>query len=561
MGARGIAALVLTLGAIVTIALVVAFEDAGRDAGTDASGSAAAAAPRSSGASDAPIDPADHETAVPSAVRETADGGASVAAGDTAETGARSMLHVAGTIVDAYGGALLHAHAELRDRNDELIATAPCNGAGAFDLRVERDKPLYLWGVAADHDSVRREPWIYLSQDDVWCDFELEPVSVTIRGRLFDSHGAPLTRDLLLAVFPSLSPETSWKRDPGESGVSACLDGLVGQRDCAFAADVDLDRASFTIDVPSGFEGEVVAQSRDRVVAARPWRSGDGVVDLTIDVDAARARGVIELHLFDAATHRPVEEALVMIDRASCGVLPVDARHERAMTSESEPGTYRFEDVEIERWHLFVRADRFAPISRIIEVRPGPAVPIEIALDAGATVRVIPRVVDNAGIEFSGTCIDYVDANGNAFGGETSAMLPDGSCRLAHLPVGRGVLLLNGNALEVDLVPGENPDVEWALQPVVDFGVVVRLGDLGAGRHARHVDSSLSVCTAGGVSIDSFGSHADADAERRIRMGAFATPGAHRLAFEWARGKRVERDVVIAPDGTTTIELDLTTGH
>ncbi len=468
-------------------------------------------------------------------------------------------LRVRGTISDAYGRPIGRAWVELRDREDELFATAPCDASGAFDFEVTREKPLFLWAVADEHVPLRREPWIYLSQSDVDCDFELDPVPTTIHGRLFDRRGAPLTREQILVLFPALSPETSWKREPGESVLAAWLGGHVGPAARAFEADVDLDRASFAIEVPSGFAGDVVATHREVVIATRPWRTGDGPIDLALDVETLSLHGSLTVRVSDAGTGAPVDGAFVILDRTADGMGGLIGCVNRAAVVAGVSGDYRFEDLEPGAWHVIVRSDGFAPVRTLVTTRGANDERVVIALERDATVRVVPSLVAGADELLSFSEPMWVGPLPDA--GPTSVQceaLSDGSFRMSNVPCGPGTIVMMSNAVAIDLEPGSNEDVAITVAQVVDFELAVTVADPARGLHPRRVDLRMTVCTPEGTAIDAFSGNADLDREGSVRLSGFATPGLHRVRVAWARGKSIERDVVIGPDGRVDAEFDLT---
>ncbi len=295
----------------------------------------------------------------------------------------------------------------------------------------------------------------------------LQPKQVRIPCRLVDRQGVLLAADRLRALYPQIDATSRFSWTCGICDIVAReSDGRGGHRRIRFADSSEIG-AEFGLWVPADFDGDVAAIFCDRVLASRPWKAGDGVVDLAVDVDdALSGLGVVEISVRDK-DGAPIENAVVRLSRDA--FWPGAAEIERfagAADPKAQPGVYRDSGIGPSRWRLTVAAPGFGAVARDLDVAVGATARADVRLGPAATIEVIVVSVVPPADEI-GAPVAF-DGEGRSLSGTVDAapMPHESRFRVPYrfaAAAGTIGFAIAGSTRRLTLVPGDNPTIEWQL--------------------------------------------------------------------------------------------------
>jgi len=447
----------------------------------------------------APERPEPSEPSVPSAeslasVESVTEPEREPAPRERAETQTRWMA-VGGTVQDRLGRALpaikvMAYRPGFRGIGGTVVAEQETELDGRFSLQVPRETGLVLEASSEQYHlrRMRVRPGGGGEHDLV-----LESIETTeLQGLLVDPEGRPLQPADLYRLFPELDPlpdefllaELKGGRlPPGPAFdqfsrlVVVAAKGL-GQNGGERFVDFDPETARFRAVLDGRFEGELVLVFRGQNVERRPWRAGDPEVRMTVDVDALfAALGRIEVEVFaagEAGTRKPLPSAEVELVRESR--LPGRPPCTERLGGDSKR-PLAIDGVPPGRYLAVARAQGLTAASEVVDVAEGGLSKVQLELARPASVRIFLRFPEEP--EWLAEQLDftYLDRNNAEHRIEVTGVdLGDRlAAEVAGAPVGPGAFLLDDSVLRVDLKPGENPDLEWELQPVGDYRIEVQL--------------------------------------------------------------------------------------
>jgi RNA polymerase sigma-70 factor, ECF subfamily len=247
----------------------------------------------------------------------------------------------------------------------------------------------------------------------------------------------------------------------------------------------------------SGASGEFTVRDvgRARYVGARHERYGPSPLEYLkearigerVETKLVLARETAELTGFvHDEQGKPIAGANARVEVATHFERDVDGRMQQTMVAPftartDESGKFALRGLSALQSTVIVRAQGFAPLTRVLEERPGRS-ELDFALAREAAVH--GRVVDALGAPLKGVFVGY-----GVYGAATSAQTrshEDGGFRLVGLQAGTIEVRADGEKSgklrrTFQLHPGD--DVEWQVQLVANPGVVGRVID-AAGKPA-----------------------------------------------------------------------------
>ncbi|MCI0585709.1 MAG: hypothetical protein L0323_02570 [Planctomycetes bacterium] len=356
---------------------------------------------------------------------------------------------------------------EFRDVDETVVRT---DGAGRFEAKFETGGVVRIRARAAGFEeqvqgaSVPSPPFLREVS------FHLGPKdrgTSTITGRVVDLGGAPLPREDLNFLFPTVSREAETFEPIGSvSGIFALLDRDPRDDNQLRGGKIDGEKGTFEIIVSRGWRGVVALFFRDRIVGERSWQDGDPPIEFRVDPAALRERlGALEVRVVDGATGAPAPDARVRVEREDYPREYHRDMHARGFLLP-RGDTLRVFYMPAGRVEVFAKAAGFAEGVAVAEIHPRETAQVVIGLQrpADARLRLVP--VEGWLPETHETSAAYYDGEGRPRE-VTSRLEVEGEgirVVVSGVPPGEGYLLVAGNAKKVRLQSGPGPEIEFPVR-------------------------------------------------------------------------------------------------
>ncbi len=451
-----------------------------------------------------------------------------------------------GRVVDPWGepivGASVHASVPgFRGVGGRVVATAETGADGRFSFGIpEQRDPIRIDFMKDGYRRVRRDGPV---QDG---HVVLRPLRASrVEGRLVGPDGRPLPKDDLDFLFGRVGPDAPPPPFLERSAIVAVPDHSLGQPEVEREADV-ADDASFAVDQPPFFAGEVVLLFRGIVLARHAWKDGDPPIAFEVDARALRrALGRLVVEVEGEAAGRE-SDAPIAVDVRRWS--PTTRRDEAESFELVPPGPLRVDGLPAGTYRVVVRdGDRLG--RQEAAVPAGGSATARVALDGPARVRLRLRWVDADPMQSGQVRLAYRDAGGTEHDLDQNARSAGGAVFVSvEAPSGPGAFVFDGNVRAVDLAAGENADLDWTLR--ASRAVVLRAAVTSPSRadRPRRAAATVRLRTASGVpAIDRVESVAIAP-DGTATLAVHAPPGRYRLELDFGELRRVTSDLEVTTD-------------
>ncbi|MGH7150693.1 MAG: carboxypeptidase-like regulatory domain-containing protein [Planctomycetota bacterium] len=453
---------------------------------------------------------------------------------------------------------------EVDDEGEETkfsyqkVADCRANASGVYRLETRMGGELTLRAVVAGYEDgiLRRNFSDPPFQARV--DLALRARKIArARGRLLDLEGTPLRPVNLLFLFPEAVRSSGSHRVRdfwGASGIYAATEAfcpgawrgsMEGEQ-----ASVDLETATFEVEVPAGSERIVTVVFRDLAIAEERWRDGDPPLEFRIDVPGLnRTLGTLDLDVLDAQTLQPVAGAEVSL-RKLVGDFGMRALH----TASSQP-SLQARGLPPGPYAVEVLAPDYAATASRVEIPPFGNARAVVELARRATVRLNLVPVDGWLPEREGFEFEYRNVAGLRLPCPGELDEKGESMRLGAAPPGSGFLLLGGNALRLELASGDNADRGFPLRRPRRLKVRFRPRPEILGPQ-RSVVCEARLLGPGGIPVVETVRRSARRADGRCLVTLDAPPGIYTLELTACRGKLVRGMVQIGEETVTETLVD-----
>ncbi|MCI0588041.1 MAG: sigma-70 family RNA polymerase sigma factor [Planctomycetes bacterium] len=394
-------------------------------------------------------------------------------------------------------------------------------------------------------------------------DFVLRRESfAAIRGRLLDLLGAPLPADEIRFLFP---PRGADPRPPqGVSGIWALesrrLSAPEPERYEDGRARIDAERATFEIDAPAhsgrpGWGWLVTACLRGELITEKSWKEGDPEVEFRLDPAALRASlGALEVRGVDAASRTALPLSAVLLRR------PADPYGYGRIERPGE-GSVQVEGLRTGTYEVAARAEGYAEGAARVEARRGETTVVEIPLGKPAAVRLRLVPVEGWSPEIEPKdlwkVLSCFDAEGRSLGcrSESETTGEETFLRILDAPTGGCWVVLEGNALRLELSSGGNPDRDFPIHRprLLKARFLPAPSAFGPGGSLRFVQRLL---LEGVVPVRVGTAHGGADKGGWATSSFEAPPGRYTLELLLPGGPPIRREISIGDEPITEISLE-----
>ncbi|MGH7150220.1 MAG: carboxypeptidase-like regulatory domain-containing protein, partial [Planctomycetota bacterium] len=305
---------------------------------------------------------------------------------------------------------------------------------------------------------------------------ERKPVA-TVRGRLLDLSGVPLPAEEIRFLFPDpgavlsaegtlvLLPEGETvpgaQRPPqGPSGIWALdMRRAEGPESVEERARIDAERSTFEIEARAGSEAIVAAYFRGDLVAEKEWKGGEDEIEFRLDAQTLRATlGHLEVRGVDASTGAPVPLARGRLRRSG-------GFAHRVIQGSGKPET-RLEGLRAGHYELVASAAGYADGGASVEVTAGALTRLDIPFRRPASIRLRLLPLEGWLPGLGGRDVSFWDLEGRRLGCRSDFAVEGGETFLktADAPPGGCWVVLEGNAMRLDLSGGENRDLDFPIR-------------------------------------------------------------------------------------------------
>jgi hypothetical protein len=484
-------------------------------------------------------------------------------------SGPVGLLH--GRIADERGApvrfALVTLAVERREVDDEgeetrvlseKVADCRANGSGVYRLDTRMGGELALRASAPGYEDATLRRTFEDPPFQRRVDLTLKERKVSrIRGRLLDPDGVPLRPVNLLFLFPESVRSAGAHRVRdfwGASGIYAGAEafcpgawrgGVRGEQ-----AGIDLETATFMVEVPPRSDRIVTVVFRDQAIAEKRWRDGDPDLEFRIDVPVLnRSLGALELDVLDAGTLQPVVGAEVAL-RKLVGDFGMRALHTAAgqpslVARGLPPGPYAAE----------VLAPDHAAGAVAVEIPPFGTARGVVELARGASVRLNLVPVDGWLPDRASFALEYRNSAGLRLPCAGTLDERGEGVRLDDAPPGSGFVVLAGNVLRLELSSGANRDRGFPVRRPRRLKVRFRpRAEILGPQHSVICEARL--LGPGGIPAAETVHLSARRADGRCLVTLDAPPGAYTLELSACRGKLVRRAVQVGEEPVSEVLVE-----
>jgi carboxypeptidase family protein/PEGA domain-containing protein len=491
-----------------------------------------------------------------------------------ASTPAAPLGVVSGRVTDGAGtpvsGAEVHLLIPVRRVNAEgrevlsgvggVLAVTKTDPEGLYRFEVPKGGPVTLIVSRKGYEQPNAHRRVPDPPFEERIDFVLRRERfAAIRGRLLDLSGAPLPADEIRFLFPPRGADP--RPLQGVSGIWALDSRHISAVEPELyeegRARIDAEPATFEIDAPAasgrpGWGWVVTACLRGEPIAEKPWKEGDPEVEFRLDPAALRkSLGDLELKGVDAESRAALPLSAVRVSR------PADPPGYGRIERPGE-GSVHVEGLRAGTYEVAARAEGYAEGAARVEVRPGETTAVEIPLGKPAAVRMRLVPVEGWRPEIEPKdlwkVLSYYDAAGRSVGCRSESETTGGEIflRILDAPPGGCWVVLEGNALRLDLSSGDNRDRDFPIQRprLLKFGFRPPLSAFGPGGSLRFEERLLR---DGVVPARVGTAHGGVD-ERGWATSTFeAPPGRYTLELYLPGSPPFRREVTIGDAPVTEI--------